>query len=270
MYRSPFPRYKSFRILLLPYFLAPSSMLAPPARAWLSLVGSDPKRTLFLWLLVSSLFGCRGSFPNQECPPLSWTLNAQEQAFYEICFGNEFGEYETRLRRWETNVRIFFPRQHPLLEAETRQVIGELNILAESLQLSIVEDAAFANLIVFFGPKSDYVTEYEPDAILLANGNAGLFAASWNPETYIIERGTVCIDIEREPDPDCQRHLLREELTQVLGMMNDLDRDSESIFYQPYTCTIEYSLQDVKFITLFLSNRVRAGMCQGEVMRALF
>jgi hypothetical protein len=58
------------------------------------------------------------------------------------------------------------------------------------------------------------------------------------------------VDIERTKSRDAQRHLLREELTQSLGLINDTYDYPESIFYQGWTETTEYAPIDRELIQM--------------------
>jgi len=63
--------------------------------------------------------------------------------------------------------------------------------------------------------------------------------------------GEMFVDMERTgEDRDAQNHLLREELTQSLWLCNDSWKYPESIFYQGWTTTTEYSEMDKKLIAM--------------------
>ena len=57
------------------------------------------------------------------------------------------------------------------------------------------------------------------------------------------------VDIYRANDQE-QKHLLREELTQSLGLFNDSYKYPESIFYQDWTTTTEYAQIDRELIDM--------------------
>jgi hypothetical protein len=64
-------------------------------------------------------------------------------------------------------------------------------------------------------------------------------------------------------------HLIREELTQSLGLMNDADTYRDSTFYQGWTDTQEFTMLDRDLIRMLYDARVRAGMTRDRV-RQLF
>ena len=51
-----------------------------------------------------------------------------------------------------------------------------------------------------------------------------------------------------------RKHLLREELTQILGLCNDSYQFENSIFYQGWTDTTEYAEIDKELITMLYNN----------------
>lgn len=196
-------------------------------------------------------------------------LTTYEREFLDIAFGNEFGDDYAHIRKWAQSVRIHVPEfPGDSLLAELERIVNELNELSETVQLLVVDDPSQANFTAYFGTKTDYAANVEPSTSSYASSNFGLFYVRWNSRYEIIE-GSLCVDIEREDRLDCQKHLLREELTQALGLFNDTEGFPESIFHQQYTCSPSYSEQDKAILRTFLSNRVEAGMCQAEVLEVL-
>ena len=67
------------------------------------------------------------------------------------------------------------------------------------------------------------------------------------------------VDTER-PNKTEQRHLLREELTQALGLAKDSGRYPKSIFQQSWTSTTEYLDIDKELIRLLYHPSLRTGL----------
>ena len=61
-------------------------------------------------------------------------------------------------------------------------------------------------------------------------------------------------------------HLIREELTQVLGLFQDSDRFPDSIFYHPWTTVTEYADIDRDLIRILYMDNVTPGMTRDEVV----
>ena len=62
-----------------------------------------------------------------------------------------------------------------------------------------------------------------------------------------------------------QKHLLREELTQSLGLARDSQKYSESIFQSAWTTTMEYALIDRDLIRLLYHPDMSIGLNETQV-----
>jgi hypothetical protein len=121
-----------------------------------------------------------------------------------------------------------------------------LNGLISTINITIVSNKSDANLIVLFGSAQEY-NEFESNSVGYTDQNQGLFIVYGREElTY----ATMYVDIERTSTNDGQKHLLREELTQSLGLCNDSYDYPESIFYQGWTETTEYAEIDKELIQM--------------------
>ena len=141
------------------------------------------------------------------------------------------------------------------------QVIPELNELVGGLKLELVQDSA--NIDIHFEPESRFPSIL-PDYV---RGNTGFFWTWWRgSEVY---KATVLIASDLAVPQQARSHLIREELTQVLGLMRDSHSYPESIFYQDWTTTTEYSDIDREIIRIFYLDDVVVGMTREDVL-ALF
>ncbi|MHA7128574.1 DUF2927 domain-containing protein [Algoriphagus namhaensis] len=193
-------------------------------------------------------------------------LDTDQSDFFQIVFGSEFGSGVKRVRKWEGEILIFVPQvPRPELKSELLGVMQEINLLSESIKLREVNSEAQANYIFFFGSGDDYVRLYESSAADLIDSNRGLFSVEFSNQSFEILRGTAWVDTESSLNADCLRHLIREELTQSLGMVNDIASTDQSIFERIFTCTQGYSERDEDFIRFFLSEKIKPGLCQDQV-----
>ncbi|MDX1667205.1 MAG: DUF2927 domain-containing protein, partial [Saprospiraceae bacterium] len=100
------------------------------------------------------------------------------------------------------------------------------------------------------------------------SNNFGLVWIYWSNQSQIY-KGSMYVDISRVPDPACRKHLLREELTQSLGLLNDSFRYSESIFFQNWTCTDFYLDVDRKVLEYHFNPAIEEGMSRSEAEAVL-
>ncbi|GMQ23731.1 hypothetical protein Aoki45_04130 [Algoriphagus sp. oki45] len=225
--------------------------------------------TLLLGLMVSCI---EEETPNETlCTDFDESiLNSDQIDFYQIVFGSEFSNSVDRVRKWDSEVRIFVPAgAQDSWKSELAQVVGEINSLSESVFLRITEDEESANLIFFFGSGEDYVRLYNSQAVNLIDTNRGLFSIQFQLTDFQIIGATCWVDGEAMLSDSCRQHLIREELTQALGMVNDIDTDDQSIFLQRFTCTPFYSKRDEDFIRFFLSEKIKPGLCKSQVFEFL-
>lgn len=167
--------------------------------------------------------------------------------FKEICYGSEFGSENASVVRWEKNMKIFVSGQKPdYLINELNSIVSELNSIIDPIQITFVNNKSDANYVIYFCSASQYGNA-EPAAAPYVEDNYGLFIVNRTDE---IKSGSMYVDIYRCNTIDVQKHILREELTQSLGLMKDSYSHVNSIFYQGWTETTSYAPIDVELIEI--------------------
>lgn len=193
-----------------------------------------------------------------------FVLDSIQQYFVDVALNFEFSSNRIpRLKKWTDDIRIFVVHngEQELLE-ELDTIIHEINSLSTSIELRCVEMISMTNFVIVFGSAEDYL-KIEPRAKERIESNLGLFWIYW---TFQINYGTMYVDVERMTDLECQKHLLREELTQSLGLTNDTCDFPNSMFYQKWTCGTEYSPEDKMLIRYILDPRFKHEMLIDEVI----
>jgi len=187
-----------------------------------------------------------------------------QKYYLEVGLGTEFGNSTDRLKKWGNDLRIFVnhENQNELVE-ELDLIIEEINDISGSTKLYIVSSIEMSNFVVFLSDAATYAS-FEPAAETFIEDNWGVFWLKWN-SGCMIRSGSMYVDINRTGDIDCQKHLLREELTQSLGLMTDSDSYDDSIFYQPWSCGTTYSEIDKEILNIHLDSRVKAGMTSDDI-----
>jgi hypothetical protein len=179
--------------------------------------------------------------------------------FNEIALGFEFGGASEVTRKWKTDMKILVGgRESEELTKELEDIVGEINALAtDGFSASIVTDTADANFIIFLGAGQDYAKLY-PSLTNLVQSNWGLFSVSFDVDNHIYG-GNMYVDIDRANSLE-ERHLLREELTQSLGLAKDSKRYWDSIFQENWSNTTEYSDIDKDLIRLLYHPSMKTGL----------
>ena len=140
------------------------------------------------------------------------------------------------------------------------QVTQELDSLIPDLTLEITDENP--NVDIHFLPESSF-TLVDPQYVPV---NLGFFRIWWDGQE-VINRGRVLISTQGISQTE-RSHLIREELTQTLGLFMDSWQHQDSIFYQGWTTTVEYSPLDREIIRLLYSPQLESGMDLGQVRSA--
>ncbi len=177
--------------------------------------------------------------------------------FTEIALGTEYGNNVQVIRKWDSDIRIKIngnPREKDM-EA-VNQVISDINgIIGDKIFLTIVNTNE--NIKINFVPLSDFsICNAKP-------GNYGYFNCRWR--NNVIYECDICIATDDSLLQEERSHMIREELTQSLGLMKDSFKYRDSIFYEGWTQTLNYSEIDRKMIEILYSNDIRPGMSKVEV-----
>ncbi|MBN2570764.1 MAG: DUF2927 domain-containing protein [Ignavibacteriales bacterium] len=219
--------------------------------------------------IISLLFLLDGCYDKGNLVYDGSQINTILSYYYEVAFGSEFTEDYSYIRKWNDDVKIFLPdNSFDELNNELNKIINEINALSSTTKLYIVESQKESNFIIYLGDKDTYVQKYESQARTYVEDNWGLFWIYWN-DNYEIYSGSMYVDIYRTDDIECQKHLLREELTQSLGLMNDSNKYPKSIFYDRWECTTEFLEIDEQLIRIHLSTNIKSGMTKNNVTKII-
>ncbi|MFY7945329.1 MAG: DUF2927 domain-containing protein [Crocinitomicaceae bacterium] len=193
---------------------------------------------------------------------LSFSQNVVSDYYNEIAAHSEYaadGITSFNPSTWKTDVKIFVKgKKDSVAYLELIKVINELNELINTIEIKIVDKEAEANIIAFFGWFMDY-DKIDPHVAPYTGENYGL-AAIYPGENNDWIRGSFYVDVVRSEwlQEDqinlVKRHIVREELTQSLGLMNDSMKYPDSIFYQGWSLTTEYSDLDKQIIKMHYSH----------------
>ncbi len=191
-------------------------------------------------------------------------LYTQDQIdyFLEIALGSEFGRASPVVRKWVRDIRIGVIGSPTNQDRTTlNRVIEDINTIIGTRKLRIDEQRP--NVEIYFVPESEFRI-YEPN---YRPTNFGFFWIWWNG-SFEITRSRIMISTDRIT-PEERSHLIREELTQILGLMKDSWTYRESIFYQGWTDTTAYAEIDEISIEILYRSEILPGMTKREVEEVL-
>ncbi|MEO1209603.1 MAG: DUF2927 domain-containing protein [Cyanobacteria bacterium J06638_20] len=197
--------------------------------------------------------------PSTPSPaPLSVSSDAVDY-FLQIAMGSEWGSSGGVVRKWTGPVRIGV-QGNPTYEDEQtlNAVISELNRLIEDDRVTLTLDNRNPNVVIRFVPESQF-RSIEPN---YRPRNLGFFWLEWNSQS--ISNARILISTTGVTQQE-RSHLIREELTQVMGLMRDSYDYADSIFYQRWTDVTEYAAIDREVIQLLYQPTITFGMSPREV-----
>ena len=182
--------------------------------------------------------------------------------FSEVGFCPEFGTCSNPVvKKWMSDVRIKIHGNYTDGDRqELERVISELSVLT-GLSIKIVNNNQ--NINIYFVKQASfkkYIPEYKGTV-----KQDGLFV-SINNKNNILYSATICI--RDDVDQHLRDHLIREELTQAMGLASDSGSYNNSIFQQdPYYKPTEYAAIDKEVIKLLYNQKMRPGMTKQDVER---
>jgi len=183
--------------------------------------------------------------------------------FTEIALGAEFGDEVPVIKKWTDDIHIKINGEPTAIDLQTiNNIVEDLNELVAGIKIVLVDKDE--NLTISFSPESDF-TSIDPNYVPT---NYGFFWALWHDDNFVIYNASILIastDITQQE----RSHLIREELTQSLGLMNDSNMYKNSIFYQAWTDVAEYSQIDRTVIKLLYLKKIVPGMSKEQVLNIL-
>jgi hypothetical protein len=179
----------------------------------------------------------------------STKVRSQEAIEYydEVVMSSEFEGRRTKEFKWTTDMKIYVEGE-PTSEllSELDRIVTELNDIINPINLVIVDNRSEANMFVYFGSPDGFSNSHP-------SVNRSRLDKNWGYFTVKSNEGMMYVDVYRANEEE-QKHLLREELTQSLGLMNDSYKYPESIFYQGWTSTTEYAPIDRELIDMLYND----------------
>jgi len=191
--------------------------------------------------------------------------NEAVEYFLQIGLCPEYGNCkDPRVRKWNSSIYIKLDGNYTDLDSlELDRIIVELRQLT-GLSISRVEQNA--NINIYFTERrffNRYISFYTD-----SNPQDGAFEFQ-SDDSGIYYKGNICIRSDLV-DQTKRNHLLREELTQIIGLPQDSGFYFDSVFQEDPTFkpTI-YSNIDRQVIQILYDQRIKPGMTAQEVRDAL-
>jgi hypothetical protein len=168
--------------------------------------------------------------------------------FDEIALGTEHGHTFDHVTRYTEDVLIFMEGHQPqYIVDELNDIVSELNDIINSVEISVVEHKSDANMIVSIGSLEKVRREYPSFRTELFDHCNGGFTTEGNKSFVFLNTNNI-------RSVQHAKHVLREEVTQAMGLMNDSYKYPESIFYDGVSEVTEYAPIDRELIDILYNN----------------
>ena len=218
------------------------------------------KKILFVIIILFNSCS-KESNDNQENNLTSeLTNNEIVEYFKSIALGFEYGDSSEITRRWEEDINLYLGGNITNQNFnEINKIINEINeLITIDISLNIVNDSINSNHYLYIGNSQEY-SEIFPDNVV---NQIGSFWTYWDSNNLFFYCRAF---VDSSVSPIQQKHLIREELTQSLGLARDSYTYPESIFQQRSTLTTEYAKIDKELIRLLYHPEMSAGLGIDEV-----
>jgi hypothetical protein len=192
--------------------------------------------------------------------------NDELNYFKEIALEAEYGSRERSIHKWTEELKIKVIGRPSKEDLSTLTgLISTLNGLSEELHIRHAGNAEEANMEIYFIPHAEFFSMRYLDRTVYEE-NWGLGIVTWN-ELGEIDKAVVLISTDK-PNQKERNHLIQEEITQSLGLLNDSWDDPESIFYQGWG-TQSLTPRDQRIVQILYDDRVKPNMKEADLDRVL-
>lgn len=173
--------------------------------------------------------------------------------FQEIAFGSEWSEGDFPIRKWKSNPKITVIGSPTTEDSKALEnTMNDINQAQDSITLTQQDENA--NITIYFVP----LEEFDKYVSNPKEGNWGLFKYWWK-DGYVINRAKILIATDKTTQKG-RTHLIREELTQSLGLVNDSYSYPDSMFFQKYTYVDAFMDLDETLIKMLYEYEIQPGM----------
>ena len=160
------------------------------------------------------------------------------------------------------------------LFSELEHIVAEINNLTDEVNLKIIEGDPQSSfelnaLRIYLGDIANYKKHIEPAANVDGVTADGFFVYHSVGNTSEIVRGSVWVDTVTASSKQRLHHVLREEVTQVLGLTNDSNRFEDSIFFQGDSETASYSKADRDLLRILYHPDIKVNMTVAQTQAVL-
>lgn len=176
-----------------------------------------------LFITSSLLFSSLSAYANDSQQILNYVEG--------VILGTEYGGEGAVCSRWTKSPKLSVFSENLKDHLEVKALIDEINSLLKGSKISVKMVDDFdpeADIKVYFSPVRKFSAIAEANGFEYISGNDGFFNIWWNHH-HEITKAVVLISSKLKGKS--KNHFMREEITQSLGLTNDITMYPDSIFY---------------------------------------
>jgi len=185
--------------------------------------------------------------------------------FKQVALNSEYDDSPRKILKWNKSMIIFIFKDDEYSEQikVIYETIHNMNkIFSDGFKIQVTDDFYKSNSVLYLGKRENIEMLY-PYLFEGINGSfAGLASIEFNNEDYGIEKVDIFIDTEQPFE--IQECTILEEITQSIGLMNDSEKYSNSVFYEnkirDSIYTKNYSNLDFDIIELLYHSKMKSGL----------
>ncbi|MFT5685764.1 MAG: hypothetical protein ACI8RZ_006718 [Myxococcota bacterium] len=192
-----------------------------------------------------------------------------EQHVLSVLTSSEFGSSRSRTVRWDHSPALAIiggtPQQRQLAE-DISQTLSEA---IAPLSIHLTDDPDAADIRLYFDRPGALREIAIEEGFTFVPGNSGLFWCWWDLRGRLTQT-VILIEDTSAANSSWMQHLMLEEMTQSLGLMNDSTLFPQSLFYETTASSgTATSLSELDVKTIALLYGVRPGTREGRLRRVL-
>jgi len=216
--------------------------------------------SILFWISKSTLF-----YVEQEYIPSKYESDLIDY-FKEIALNTEYDDNPERVIKWKRPMSLFIYKAKECEEQMeiVRSTIDKLNdIVSDGFSIKLSDDINKSNAVLYLC-KKERVRQLAPKFHELLDDGllgdyTGMTYVEYKLSNFVINRSLIFIDEEASIEE--QKSAIVEELTQSIGLLNDSNKHSDSVFYENIDGVenMNYSEMDKDLIRFLYSEKMIPG-----------
>ena len=199
--------------------------------------------------------------------PLQAADSVLTEHVLSVLTSNEYGSRRRYTVRWPDSPSLAVVGGSDAHRQLAFALAAELSAAIAPLAINIVDDPSDAQIRLYFDDHAALTAIARREGFEFIPGNAGLFWGWWDARGRL-SRMVILIQDRWAADDPFMQHLLLEEMTQSLGLMNDSPRFPESVVYEtPLSSGSATTLGELDMRTLTLLYSLKPGSRKCRVKR---